>query len=62
MFRMSAIRIFARGSPGDCHSGIGAGCVSVYAPCLISTPIIVAVTLFAIDQLSSGVCIVIESP
>ena len=56
------MRIFARGSPGDCHSGIGAGCVSVYAPCLISTPIIVAVTLLPIDQLSSGVCVVMFSP
>src|SRR6185436_20940066 len=42
-------------------SGIGAGCVSSYAPCLISTPIIVAVTLLPIDQLSSGVCAVMPA-
>jgi hypothetical protein len=56
------MRIFARGSPADCHSGIGAGCHSVYAPCRMSTPMSVAVTLLPIDQLSSGVLAVMPLP
>ncbi len=38
---------------------MGAGCPSSYTPCLMRIPIIVAVTLLPIDQLSSGVCEVI---
>src|SRR5262249_10761871 len=42
--------------------GIGAASSGVYAPCWISTPISVAVRLLPIDQLSSGVVIVMLGP
>ena len=59
MCRMSMDQdLRARVAWAVCHSGIGAGCSSVYTPCWISMPISVAVTLFPIDQLSSGVVVV----
>ena len=52
----SAMRIWARGSPGEfCHSGTGAGCQISRWPIWMRRPISVAVMLFAIDQLSSCV-------
>ena len=57
------MRIFARGSPGcSCHSGIGAGWSSVYTPCLMRMPSSVPERLFPMDQLSSGVVIVMFAP
>src|SRR5581483_7636728 len=62
MLRMSRMRIFARGSPGCCHSGMGAGWSSVYTPRWMSVARIVPLRLLPMDQLSSGVVIVMPGP
>ncbi len=56
------MRIFARGSPGVCHSGIGAGCDSVVDALLDEDAHERAAEALAHRPLSSGVVGVMPSP
>jgi hypothetical protein len=50
--------IFARGSPGVCHSGSATASSSLSFPCRTRMPTSALATLLLIDQPSSGVSLV----